>query len=466
MRSAVVQTMKTGGLMKRALFIIATVLMFVPANADDITPTAGTSWYESLTYSVQPEPIKDWWQGGRVRLLSLGGIQGALPDAASVFDLYENGISSAVFQRGKKDILNITAGISSYLSRVDINDLKSGDDLLKYWLSDNDYISLNLPYRRGLSAGVIESYFISVDIAYARKFNETFAAGIRIKLSDLSYKEYFDEEFPGDIYHTYSGNDLEWQLDATWPGGSYIVFSRYVRCLNAFSIGNMRTETLASWPIEYYYELPDAGASITDRDIWFSSLREHIVNYQGIGAGYFFYFSDMKNEDRLTAGIRGFYDWKYHSMDSDSVSSYFNELNGSALHINMDLTARWSLTDFLYFAAVKRLALGVTWAKNSANRNTVSVLINQPLSLEIACFNKFIRIPLAYSDASGIVLKTGCEVTLFDCFSLRVGFSCPKDYFPGGLSISGGFGLNFDSFNFDFAAADNDEMLADLKYLF
>jgi hypothetical protein len=88
--------------MKKYFFTVILLSLALPMFSDNITPTASPTFYQDLTYTVQTEPIKDWWQGGETRLLALGGIKYVLPDADSVMDLYESGFSSGIFLREKK----------------------------------------------------------------------------------------------------------------------------------------------------------------------------------------------------------------------------------------------------------------------------------------------------------------------------------------------------------------------------
>lgn len=451
--------------MKRLSFIFLFALIFLPARAREIIPLDLSSIFQVVSYTAKAEPIKDWWKGGGVRLMSLGNSIGALPDASTVFDIYEGGIASAVFKRERKNVINIFSGI--YFNQEFVfNPYKPDLDLIKMWFSDNDFFSFNPSYHR-ISNESINNYFISFELEYARKLGEDFSAGLRLKYSDLSSIYIFS---PDDTV-VQRGNDMEWAVDVCWEGSSINLFSNVYSLVNAASVGNMKEIFRYGWPVRDYEMLLDEGASIFTNPEDLSGLPEkQEQSTQGLGVKYMFYLSDLRNKSILSMNIGAGYDWKYH--EKGFHSGYYGErwsyrFDGMALYLDMRLKARMTLLDCISMAVTKNILLELYFANNTEDHMHPSV--EQPLEIEFAYFNDFIRIiPFSYSDALGAPggLKLACEANLFGCLDLRIGLNIHGFVSFKQIEVSYGLGVDLGTFLMDIGVGQNDLAMLDLKWVF
>jgi hypothetical protein len=116
--------------------------------------------------------FSSWWDGGPARLISLGGIEIALPDRASAMDLYSAGFASALVARENACVISLMPGYEYERSTSGSLASAAGNSGLNYergnfftlWITPDDAVCV--------TPGYLNNYYSSdgLDITSSSNF--------------------------------------------------------------------------------------------------------------------------------------------------------------------------------------------------------------------------------------------------------------------------------------------------------
>jgi hypothetical protein len=235
------------------------------------------------------------------------------------------------------------------------NTLSEKADLLRYWLTDNDYISFQPTYNRYVSK-MENSYFSSFKVEYARKLNETSNLGVLLKYSDV-----YSRISENDTWNSYmTGNSIEWLISYNWKADSFNFLTEPFNPKYAAAIGyignpqDYTQEYFTSFYSKYHHFDPNYNL-LDDLE----TCGEH----KGIGINLSELIQGNDNNPQIILNLSAMYDYSASAMLNDlyvengnTRVAYDNyNYSGQDVHTFLELKFRYLMFDCIMISGTKSI---------------------------------------------------------------------------------------------------------------
>lgn len=440
--------------------------------------------------------LKDIFQGGPTRMVSMGYIGYSIPDPINIMDLYSENYVSAIFQRPKANIISLSTGI--YFSKtlnvnkkgVIFNLLSNNSDSFTYWQTVNDVVILK-PYGNYCDVG--NNYFYGGEIQYAHKFNKNIAAGFLFGTTNFyckgeNYAESKDD-YNFDIKQEMNGEKINWLLtfnymDKTKFDGllGWLITEDPVAINLGVSIGNKRKIIWMPAYGSYFINSPfEFGINHNNN---FSNIKYHLTDVMQVKGSPLLYVlnyyrniesdgfdinlacgikNDIKKYDLILSTklilfdsykLNEIYDYENY-LSPDSENNFIYSGYGYGFYVK----ERVYFGDFIFSGIFEIIAHNYKQDAPEQGKNSSYFMqeINVLGGISYVRDNLKIGFETGPENLFGVI-KIGIEIKFFEYYFGRIGFRMPligdlpdeeaiKKYAPRiTYDITGGIGLNFDSF--------------------
>jgi hypothetical protein len=417
------------------------------------------------------------WDGGTVRMMSLGNIGIALPDSSNIVDLYSEGFSSFLVYREKSDVVSLSGlyhqidskffGETNRTTAVDLTDKNS--NYIIHWFTPGDVVTvqpiyLNIFTPATNSFGNEVQNFGGAEIKYAHLFGSGFSAGAMVKYTTEYRTSDTGISLGGGTFYEYNDhkittNDLEFLADIG------------LMMDNGLAVAVSAGRTV---PSIYMSRLPDSVSNSYHGFDYFG-FNEYGYSGSGVSSGYgnsigYKFDTDGVNVNAgvqyiktgvIDASFSGGADLGYSYSYNDTPNIDYWNIDQKGTAYNAALKCRVYPADGLTAGlSAEGSAIDYTWENVKQGTTywsdiTAGVSYQAgPVKIPVEGFAHFNDGYYLYDRYGGV--RGGLEWQATSWLTLRAGCNWPgiteyiKDITPEYIhEYTGGFGLNFGAIKAD-----------------